>query len=414
MNTKTLSELEFNEIINESYAQTQTGEDLLNKYKAYLMSNSCSYGLVNSFVKEAQLCKYDNGVYKVLENVVNYISENKTLWALATACENINYNTNSKNYLNRSALKVVEPLLNLTEDEVVKQIQTGALRNAMHCEAFKNIASQIYKSQPLVEVNENYVVAHPVSIVENVGDGHCFEVVGKLYKLDDEGHVTEAKWTDVSNTFKTITDILESNNCTVTGDTIEITAGKAKYAISEANKVTKYGKEGTLELSVEQLRENNNLMVMTANPRFKNQFASILEGVALIAENYDRIVNLDNVSIFSTKNDRFMVIESNDNLYATLLASNHSQKWTINENAINAVDFIRSKTNVNISDTHADNINAAIQTIDENSKNNFNELQRQTNIQSIKERIEVLTEKFKNDPVKLAVITKLAQDVAEL
>ena len=121
MNTKTLSELEFNEIINESYAQTQTGEDLLNKYKAYLMSNSCSYGLVNSFVKEAQLCKYDNGVYKVLENVVNYISENKTLWALATACENINYNTNSKNYLNRSALKVVEPLLNLTEDEVVKQ-----------------------------------------------------------------------------------------------------------------------------------------------------------------------------------------------------------------------------------------------------------------------------------------------------
>ena len=155
-------------------------------------------------------------------------------------------------------------------------------------------------------------------------------------------------------------------------------------------------------------------MVMTANPRFKNQFASILEGVALIAENYDRIVNLDNVSIFSTKNDRFMVIESNDNLYATLLASNHSQKWTINENAINAVDFIRSKTNVNISDTHADNINAAIQTIDENSKNNFNELQRQTNIQSLKERIEVLTEKFKNDPVKLAVITKLAQDVAEL
>ena len=91
-----------------------------------------------------------------------------------------------------------------------------------------------------------------------------------------------------------------------------------------------------------------------------------------------------------------------------------SPQGIVNENAINAVDFIRSKTNVNISDTHADNINAAIQTIDENSKNNFNELQRQTNIQSLKERIEVLTEKFKNDPVKLAVITKLAQDVAEL
>ena len=73
MNTKILSELEFNNIINESCAQTQTGTELLNKYKSYLMSNDCSYGLVNSFIKEAQTCRYDNGVNRALETVLDRI-----------------------------------------------------------------------------------------------------------------------------------------------------------------------------------------------------------------------------------------------------------------------------------------------------------------------------------------------------
>jgi hypothetical protein len=33
-------------------------------------------------------------------------------------------------------------------------------------------------------------------------------------------------------------------------------------------------------------------------------------------------------------------------------------------------------------------------------------------LQSYKERISVLTEKFKNDPTKLAVLSKLAQDLS--
>ena len=37
-NTKVLAELEFNDIINGSAARTQTGADLLNKYKTYLMT----------------------------------------------------------------------------------------------------------------------------------------------------------------------------------------------------------------------------------------------------------------------------------------------------------------------------------------------------------------------------------------
>lgn len=413
-NTKVLAELEFNDIINGSAARTQTGADLLNKYKTYLMTNDCSYGLVNSFVKEAQSCRYDNGVNRVLEEVLDYIDGNKTIWALATVCEGIKHNTNSKDYLKRSALKYVEPLLELNESEVVKRIRTGALKNVMYCESFRTIAQQIYKEQPVVESCNDYVIAHPVSMIENVGDGHCFEVAGNLYKMDDNGDIMEAQWSEVSNTFKTVSSLLESNICTIDSDTIEITAGNAKYTIKEANTVTKNGKEGTQVFDIEQLCENNRLVLMTANPRYKNQLGAILEGIVLIAENYDNIVNLDNTSIFSTKNDKFVVIESNSNIFATLLRSNHSAKWTINENAIDAVNFIKSKTNVPIEDKYKHTIANAMESRSEEDKVLIEESKKEEQIQSYRERIEALTEKFKDDPVKLAVISKLAQDVSNL
>ena len=62
MKNKILAELEFGSIINEVQAQTQTGAELINKYKAFLMANESTFALVNNFIKEAQNCRYDNGV----------------------------------------------------------------------------------------------------------------------------------------------------------------------------------------------------------------------------------------------------------------------------------------------------------------------------------------------------------------
>jgi hypothetical protein len=49
---------------------------------------------------------------------------------------------------------------------------------------------------------------------------------------------------------------------------------------------------------------------------------------------------MDNTAIYLTKNDKFVVIESNDKLYATLLMSNRTPKWTINENAIDTISSL--------------------------------------------------------------------------
>ena len=414
MNNKILAELEFNVILNEAMAQTQTGAELINKYKSFLMANESTCGLVNNFVKEAQNCRYDNGVNTVLEQVADYINSNKTIWALASTCESINQNTSSYNYLNRNAAKQVEKLLEMEETEVVKYIKAGALKNVMFCEAFRNIAKQVYKDQPIVEATAEYVKVTPVSMVENVGDGYCFEVAGSLYKIDDDRNIQEAQWNEVSNTFKTVSQLLESTISSIDEYTITVKAGNATYEIKEAEKVTKVGKEGTTEMTVEQLRDNNRLVLMATNPRHRNDLAGVLEAIALTCENYDHIVSMDNVAIYSTKNDRFMVIESNENIYATLLQSNRNSKWTINEDAISALSFIKTKTNVTLSENYKDVVSKAMATADEKEKETIAEELKDQEVVSYKERIEALTEKFKNDPVKLAVLSKLAQEIAEV
>jgi hypothetical protein len=166
-------------------------------------------------------------------------------------------------------------------------------------------------------------------------------------------------------------------------------------------------------MTTAELREHNRLVLMTANPRFKNQLAGLLEGIALIAENYDHIANMDNVSIYETKNDRFIVIEGADKLYASLLASRRHPAWTINENAVDTLSFIKSKTNVNISENYAELVKNHIEAVSEAEQETIKQELHEQEVQSYKERIAALTEKFKNDPTKLAILSNIAQELVD-
>lgn len=445
MNIKILADIDFQSIIGESMAQTQTGAEIINKYKSYLMVNEASCALINSFVKEAAQHTYDNGVAEALSSVADYINANKASWALATACEAINADTRSHNYINRNAAKQVEKLLEMEENDVVRYVKNGALKNVMFCEAFRNIAKQIFKETPIVEAEADYTVVHPISFVENSGDGLCFAVEGKIYKIDDDKNIVESNANEVSNTFRVITSVLESNNTTIDGYSINVVAGNSVYTISEAGKCEKCklekpgkfegdklpvkdkdvtpdpdktdDKEKTKKKAVKEsfdvakLRENNRLVLMTANPRFRNQLAYLLEGIALIAENYDSIANMDNVSIYTTKNDKFVVIEGANTLYASLIASNRHPAWTVNENAVDTLSFVKAKTNTNISERYAELVKSHIEQVSEAEQENIKQEIHEQKVQSYKERIAALTEKFKHDPAKLAVLSNIASEL---
>ena len=415
MNIKILAGLEFASILNESFGQTQSGNDMLNKYKSFLMANNATCGLVNQFVKEAASLRFDNGVNKILEQVSDYISSNKTSWALATACENINNNGSTYNYLNRNAARQVESLLEADEDTVVKYIKAGALKNVMYCESFRNIAKQVYADTPVVESTAEYTVMHPISLIENAGDGFFFEVAGTVYKIDENKKIQEASWSDVSNTFKTVSSLLESNMVSIDEGTLTAKIGNGEYTICESEngtickRVGHNGIENTFE-SAAELREHNNLVVAGSINR---GIAPALEALALTFENYESIANLDNTSIYTTNRDKFVVIECQGELYATLLQSNHNTKWTVNEGAVNTLSFIKSKTNVELGELYTEAVQANMANVDEEERKRLEEEAKVNEKNGYKERIAALTEKFKNDPAKLAMLSELAAKLAD-
>lgn len=408
MTYKVLMGCDFTQLVNEASAQTQTGAELITKYRAHLMNNPESCALVNNFIKEASQVRYDNGVNYVLEVLSDYINSNSTSWQLATACESINGNMLSHNYLNRNAAKQVENLLEMDEEKVNQYVRAGALKNVMFCEAFRSIAKNVFNNQPMIEQTAEYTKVTPVSMVESVGDDNCFVVAGKLYKIGES--IEEGDWKQVSNTFKTVESLLESSICKVDEHDITVNYNNKVYTISEANKV----KVDDKEMTTEQFRDNSHLQLTVTNPRRRNEVAGVLEAIAQVAENFDKVVTLDNVAIYSTHNDRFIVIESGTQLYASLLQSNHSAGWTVNEDAVKACEYIKKQTNTQVSENYKTNIEGAIEKASEESREQMMETLANNEVLSIKERIELLTEKFKNDPTKLAVLSKLAAEVSEL
>lgn len=408
---KILTELEFASIISEAQAQTATGSSLLNRYKSHCMSNESTCALVNNFIKEASKLTYDNGVVAVLEEVADFVRANKTRWQIASACESIQSQQTSYNMLNMNAAKQAEKLIDLNEDEAIKYIKAGAFKNIMFCEAFRSIAKSVFKNQPMMEANAEYTTIHPISIVEKNGEDLYFEVAGGLYKLNEEKEVSAANWNEVSNTFKNVTSILESNLVKRCDETLLFTVGKHEYRINEANKVTRVSGETEKEMTVEQLREDNRLMINATNPRFKNEMARVLECVAQVCENYDRIVSLDNTSIIESKNDKFILVECGGNVFATLLKSTHNPQWTINEGAMKAVDFIKSKTRIDLTEKLNEAIKTNISNVSEEEKRVMEQELEDKEIQDVKDRIAALTEKYKDDPAKLAVLATLSESL---
>lgn len=408
---KILTELEFGSIISEAQAQTATGSTLLNRYKSHCMSNESTCALVNNFIKEASKLTYDNGVVAVLEEVADFVNSNKTRWQIASACENIQSQQTSYNMLNMNAAKQAEKLVDLNEEEAVKYIKAGAFKNIMFCEAFRSIAKSVFKNQPMMEANAEYTTVHPISIVENNGEDLYFEVAGSLYKLNEDNQVSTANWNEVSNTFKNVTSILESNLASCCDETLSFKVNNHEYRINEANKVTKISNNSEKEMTVEQLREDNRLMINATNPRFQNEMARVLECVAQVCENYDRIVSLDNTSIIESKNDKFILVECGGNVFATLLKSTHNPQWTINEGAMKAVDFIKSKTRIDLTEKLNEAIKTNISNVSEEEKQLMEQELEDKEIQDVKDRIAALTEKYKDDPAKLAVLASLSESL---
>ena len=457
---KPLADLDFANVLTEAYADTQTGTALLNNYRKFLLTNESSCGLVNNFLKEAQNCMYDSGIAGVVNTITDVISENRVSWQLATACEAINSNRSSYNYLNRNAASTVEKLLEQNEENVVKYIKAGALKHVMFCEAFRNIVNSVFTDCQTI-VTEEYTATHPVSYVEESEGKKFFEVLGNIYAIEGTA-IKEAKASEVSGDFLVISRLLESGyahfdanadehgrltvdtplavyevyveeDCTkckrtskvkhafdkdpeghdVNGKEVKPSNTDPKHAFDKDPEGKGIKTESIIFNNEYELREHNRLVVGATSYTQRNRVAELLEGVARAFEHFENFMLLDNTQIIESKNDRFVVIENAENAYAYLISSNHNTGWKLNTTVVEAINFIKKKTNLNIAKDYKDNVDEQIKKTEAEKAKQIEEDIKKGELLARKQKIEMLTEKFKDDPSALAILSKVAQALNE-
>lgn len=413
---KVLAGLDFSGKLFEAKAQTNLGAELINKYRTFLVANPATCTTVNNFLREARAISYDTGLQAVVESIASVVNANKYGWAIASVCESISNGNGKGNYLQLRAVEQVRPLLEMNEDEVVSYIKSGALKNVMYVESFRNIARSIYREQPIVEYSEDFTAIHPISLIEQVEDSYYFHAAGRLFRTNNEG-IFEADRKDVSNEFLTIATLLENGTLKYVDNSLSMEIGNRVYKVIEENEEVKCSikiDDKETFYTIEQLRENNNYFVQATPATMKAQRAALLEGFAKVVENFSKIAILNNVSIISNKNDRFILIENNGHAYAKSLQSNHIQPWEIKSDIAKVCESIKKFTRLDISKNYAKSIETAVTEAKEKEGQMIKENLEKDAIAQRKARIAELTEKFKDDPIRLKMLADIAKDLNTL
>lgn len=413
---KTLAELDFGKLLFEASVQTQTGKELINKYQGYVMTSAVTCNLVNNFIKEAKICLYDGGVNYVYEALCDTINKNKYSWALASTCESISNDQNSRNYLARRAVEQVMPLLEMNEQDVVAYIKSGAMKNVMHVDAFRNIAKSVYKDQPIVETYKQFTSVHPISIIEENDGAKYFEVLGSIYKIDNETReVSEANIDEVSKEFIAISQLLESKYCSfdIDSDILSVIVRNQKFEITEQGKAIRTIGDKKLELTVEQLREQNQITIATLPLSVRREAEFVLETMVKLVENYNSLSIMDNVNIISTNTDKFLLIEGQENAFAKSLYSSRTTPWKVSDNIVETVKIIKHNTKVDLTEVFKDKMESIVEKLSEKEGEQIKESLRLKELDKRRQKVAELTERYKDDPVRLQLLSQIASDLNE-
>lgn len=419
-----LAALDFGTILSEciSKNKTQTGRTLLEKYATATMSSPVTCRMVNNFINESKNCLYDSAVYEALARVKKVVDENQVSWALATACESINANTSKYNYLNRQCAEHVMTLLEgRDENQVVSYIKAGALKNDMFCESIRNIVKSVYKDQTVIVESSNFKLVHPISYIEENNGNTYFAVGRRTFSMNEEFQVNEVcagTKTGVSPKFSFINETLDQ--MTFDGDKTfsYILEGNkpVEYQISEDSVITRIYENEESDMSLEAFRENNRMYLNTVNPVRRNQVARILEGIAQVAENYNSIVLVEEVSFVTTsRGKQFMIVEGSDSCSFSLLYSPTQAPFSKNYTSIvECLNDVKNICQLDLTAVYEDRINAEFEKGKIEEQKAVEESLEEASMQSRRDRIAQLTESYKNDPASLAVLARVAAELNNL
>jgi hypothetical protein len=419
MNVKLLKDLNFAGKINECQAVTEAGKEMINNYRGYLFTNPATCGLVNGFVREAQKYGFDTGLTSILESVVSFISENNISWKLASACESIENNPSTYNYIAKTGIETVGKLLEMNESDVKTYIKAGALKSIQYIPEFRAICKEVYKSTITESYAPNYRVNNPVSYVYENEGARYFSVNHKTYKIA-EGLVSEAVCDDV--TFNRINALLESFQITDGKMIYEWNVGVKKYTVTiNENEITFSNNKELNETfnSVVAFDEFCNTLSRTMLMNEKLNFMQITSAISEVYAVNENVVVLDNVKLLESANgSTCAIIEAENNVNLTVFKSiNFGTSCQNYDYVAEALKQVTRVSGIDLKVMYENRINEDVKKANPEEYKNIQEELAATKAAQMdirKKKIAMLAEAHKNDPAIIAVLNKAARDLSLL
>ena len=415
MSVKLMKNLQFAEKLNATQAITEAGKELLNNYRAYVYSNAPTCSVVNGFVAEASKYTFDAGLASILESVTNYINENKISWKLASACESINNNNSQFNYINKIGVQQVEKLLEMNESEVVSYIKAGSLKGIQYIPEFRQICKEVYRENVTEAKAPNYTVTNPISYVAVNENTQYFNVLGKTYKLEgdkiNEAHCDDPKYIRVNALLESFTRDGEKIFYEYQG----AHGDKVRYTIDENGLTFSKGQINEHFEKPENFLEYTNMVSRTMPMHEKVKFMNISNAINEVFENMSNVVILDCAKILNASNGTICaIIEGKDNVNLTVFRSvNAGTSCTNYDYVVEALNNVIKISGIDLKPMFEERINEDFKKQDPEAKEIREELEANKDAQFAirKKKIAMLAEQYKNDPVRIALLNKVAKDL---
>lgn len=426
MNIRLLKDLDFVNKINQAEAVTEAGKEMLKTYRAYLYTNAPTCGIVNGFVLEAQRFSFDTGLVSILNSVQDYINENNISWKLASACESIASNPSSYSYIAKVGIETVSKLVEMKEQDVVSYIKAGSLKSVQYIPEFRAICKEVYNTAVNETRTPQYTLVSPISYCFE-GENHdfYFNVLGKTFKIAESKKIYEATLDDKN--FKEINALLEGfgldgDNITtsyrgVHGDIATVTI-KENAEGKSVLEFTKNG-EGQLFEAADKFMEFANTQSKIMNVAEKMNWMRFAAVVSKVFENAENIRVVDNARVLTTVDGTIAaIIEGKENVNLTVFRSlNAGTSSNEYQYMAEALQNVMSICGIDLKSQYSERISEDCKKQDPDGFKKIQETleaEKEAAMQARKKKIAVLAEQFKNDPVKIALLNKAAQDLAIL
>ena len=419
MSLKLLKNLQFAEKINNGEAITEAGKGLLNNYRAYVYSNPANCSVVNAFVNEASKYGFDAGLAKILESVNEFIAENQISWKLASACERISNDNSTYNYINKLGVQQVEKLLEMNENEVVGYIKAGSLKGIQYIPEFRNICKEVFRQTITETQAPNYTVINPISFVHiNENGTQYFAVYGKTFKIE-ENKVSEAVCDDV--TFNKVNNLLngfsrDGENIFVEyrgvhGDTVRFNLNENGLDMVKGDNTEHFDEPA-------KFMEHVDMLSRLMNVNEKLNFMNMCGNIATVFENMNNIVLLDCAKVLNASNGTCCaIIEAKDNVNLTVFRSINAGTSSNNyEYMVEALNNVIKLTGIDLKPMFEARIDDDCKKQDPEGDEIREQLEanKEAQFNIRKRKIAMLAEQVKNDPVRLALLNKVAKDLRML